>query len=133
MKSSDHFKSTIQKYLEARSKDDELFAVAYANPKKSIDECITYILNTVQKSGCNGFTDEEVFSMAVHYYDETDIKAGKPIDCKVVVNHTVELTEEDRKQARQEAIKRLAEEQYTSMKKKPARKKENDVQQMTLF
>ncbi len=133
MKSSDYFKSTIQKYLEARSKDDELFAVAFANPKKSIDECITYILNTVQKSGCNGFTDEEVFSMAVHYYDEADIKAGKPINCKVVVNHTVELTEEDRKQARQEAIKRLAEEQYASMKKKPARKKENDIQQMTLF
>lgn len=34
--------------------------------------------------------------MALHYYDEEDIDIGKPVSCKVVVNHTVELTEEEK-------------------------------------
>ena len=58
MKSTDHFKRTIQSYLEQRAKDDLLFAKSYANPNKIIDDCITYILNYVQKTGCNGFADE---------------------------------------------------------------------------
>lgn len=35
--------------------EDELFAAKYDNPDKNIDDCVTYILNWVQKSGCNGF------------------------------------------------------------------------------
>ena len=31
------------------------FAAKYDNPDKNIDDCVTYILNWVQKSGCNGF------------------------------------------------------------------------------
>ena len=34
--------------------------------------------------------------MVLHYYDEEDIDIGKPVSCKVVVNHTVELTEEEK-------------------------------------
>lgn len=42
------------------AESDALFAVKYANPSKSLSECITYII------------------------------------CQVVVNHTVELTEEEK-------------------------------------
>ncbi len=69
MKTTNHFKQTIQSYLEQRVASDTLFEPSYTNPNKNIDDCITYILNTVQKSGCNGFTDIEIFSLAVHYYD----------------------------------------------------------------
>lgn len=86
---SDAFKNTIQAYLEGRAKEDSLFAVSFAKEGKSVDNCVTYILNTVQKSGCNGFTDDEVFSMAVHYYDEDNIEVGKPNSARVVVNHSV--------------------------------------------
>ena len=41
--------------------------------------------------------------MAVHYYDEDDIELDKVAGCNVVVNHVVELSEEEKKQARQEA------------------------------
>lgn len=91
---TDYFKLTIQNYLDARAREDELFAPRYANPKKNIDDCCTFIINQVRQSGCNGFADEEIYSMALHYYDEEDIDIGKPVSCKVVVNHTVELTEE---------------------------------------
>ncbi len=68
MKTTNHFKNTIQSYLENRAKSDELFAASYAKPNKNIDECCNFILSEVQKSGCNGFSDEEIFGMAVHYY-----------------------------------------------------------------
>ena len=66
-------------YLEQRAAEDALFAKKYRNPAKNIDDCVTYILNYVQKSGCNGFTDGEIYGQAVHYYDENEIEVGKPI------------------------------------------------------
>ena len=123
MKTTDHFRTVIEVYLTQRAEYDELFAMSFNNPDKNMDDCITYILNSVQKSDCNGFTDDEVFSMAMHYYDETDIEIGKPTGCKVVVNHTVELTDEERRQARLDAMKRIENEAYAKLKqqKKPAK------------
>lgn len=110
MKGTELFKAAIQNYLEYRAMTDDLFAPRYANPAKNIDDCITYILNEVQKSGMKGFDDDEIYSMAIHYYDEDDIEIGKPIGCKVMVNHHVELTEEEKQNARRKAI-----EQYQQM------------------
>lgn len=89
MKPSNSFKETIRHYLEQRAASDELFAVTFAREGKNIDDCCTYILNQVQKSGCNGFADDEIYNMAVHYYDEDKIDIGKPVNAKVIVNHTV--------------------------------------------
>ncbi len=123
------FNETIKAYLEERAENDALFAVKFANPSKSVEECVTYILNSVQKSGCNGFEDDEIFGMAVHYYDEEEIEVGKPINCQVVVNHTVELTEEEKEQARQDAIKKLRDEEMAKMRRpKTTEKKAQDVQ-----
>jgi len=104
MKGTEHFKRTIQAFLEQRAAEDELFAVNYRNPAKNIDDAITYVLNYVQKSGCNGFSDEEIFGQIVHYYDEIEIEVGKPIQCQVVVNRHIELTAEEKIEARQNAI-----------------------------
>ena len=134
MKTSDDFNKTIREYLEQRAQEDELFAVSYAKENKNIDECCNFILQQVQKSGCNGFNDEEIYSMAVHYYDEDSIKNIKPINCNVVVNHSVELTEEDKKAAHELAMKKLVDEQHALLKKKPAKKnKSKVVEQMSLF
>lgn len=133
MKGTEHFKRTIQAFLEQRAAEDELFAVNYRNPAKNIDDCITYILNYVQKSGCNGFSDDEIFGQVIHFYDEPNIEIGKPIDCKVVVNHHVELTEEEKAEARQQAIKRAEDEAYAKMKQqreKAAAKRTATVQQV---
>lgn len=126
MQVSVSFKNSIQSYLEQRAEYDELFARSYRNPLKNIEDCITYILNYVQKSGCNGFDDEEIFGQAVYYFDEADIEVGKPIDCKVIVNHHVELTEEEKVEARKEAIRRAENEAYSRMtQRKATPKKEN--------
>ena len=62
MKGTDHFKRTIQMFLEQRAAEDELFAKSYRNPAKNIDDCVTYILNYVQKSGCNLCTPSGIVS-----------------------------------------------------------------------
>ena len=71
MKTTDHFKRTIQMYLEQRAAEDALFAKNYRNPAKSIDDCVTYILNYVQKSGCNGFTDRKSTRLNSSHIEES--------------------------------------------------------------
>ena len=99
MKVSEQFKSTIKAYLDNMAAVDSLFAPVYQKPTKNIDNCITYILNQVKKSGCCGFSDDEIFGMALHYYQEDNIEVGSPLKCNVVVNHHVELSEEEKKAA----------------------------------
>lgn len=118
MKATEHFKQTIKAYLDERAKNDELFAVSYAKENKNMDDCVTFILNQVKRSKCMGLTDEEVYSLAVHFFDEDDIEIGNPIACNVIVNHTVELTEEEMAQARQEALKEYQAEQLRKMQKR---------------
>lgn len=133
MKATDYFKQTIQNYLELRAESDALFAPRYHNPRKSIDDCITYILNEVRRSGCNGFADDEIYSMALHYYDEEDIDVGKSINCKVVVNHTIELTEEEKQQAHEQALRRAEQEAYNKLTQRKSITKKEPASQMAML
>lgn len=133
------FKNTIKSYLDERAKEDSLFAASYAKENKSIDECCDYITGEAIMRGGNvvPISDDEVFGMAIHYYDEDNIKINKiSTGCRTSVQSSnVELTEEEKKAAREAAIKRLADEQYALLKKKPskAKKEATEVQQMSLF
>ena len=51
MNGTDQFTRTIAEYLNQRAMTDPLFAPNLMKPNKNIEECITYILNEVQKSG----------------------------------------------------------------------------------
>ena len=78
-------KQVIQSYLEERAKRDPLFATSYAKPNKKIDECYDYIISQAKKRGGSVvcMSDDEVFGLAVHYYDEDDIKVSKQNSYKV--------------------------------------------------
>ena len=104
MSGTEQFTRTISEYLNLRAAIDPLFAPNLAKPHKNIEDCITYILKQVQQSACNGFEDDEIYSMAVHYYDEDDLEVGSPVACHVVVNHTIVLSEEEKAEARKHAI-----------------------------
>ena len=102
-------KEAIKAYLDKRAATDELFAVSYAKPKKNLDECFRYILGEARKRGAEVcMTDEEVFGLAVHYYDEDDIVVSRvPVRATVTQSKaalTVELTEEEKEKAREAAI-----------------------------
>ncbi len=78
-------KIAIKNYLDNRASSDALFAKNYAKEHKSIDECFRYIVGVARKKAVNNaacMTDEEVYGLAVHYYDEDDIKVGgKEVAC----------------------------------------------------
>lgn len=136
MKGTEHFKDVIQNYLETRASYDELFAENFRKESKNIDECITYILTEVQRMECAGLSDDEVYSLAVHYYDEDNIEVGKSINCQVVVNHTIELTEEEKAEARKKAIERYQAEEYRKLaakKPKAEKQEEQQIAQPSLF
>ena len=118
MKGTEHFTRAIAEYLNQRAATDSLFAPNLMKPNKSIEECVTYILNQVQTSGCNGFEDDEIYSMAVHYYDEDEIEVEK--------DHLVALTEEEKAEARQEAIKQYQREELAKIQSRNARVKKTE-------
>lgn len=134
MKPSEGFKDLIIKRLNEVAERDTLFGETLKKENKNIDDCITYILNSVKKSDCNGFADEEIYGMAAHYYDEDDIDIGNPIQCRVVVNHKAELTQEEIDEAKSIARAKIMEEERQKVAKKPVTPKPNNpIQQGKLF
>lgn len=122
-KVSQSFKDTIKAYLDQRAQSDPLFATSYQKEGKNFDECCNYIVQEVQKMHVNGLADDEVFGLAVHYYDEDNLGEIKEVNCKVVVNHTVELTEEEKEKARKEAYDQFQKEEVAKLR---SQKKEPD-------
>ena len=104
MNGTEHFTRTISEYLNLLAASVPLFAPKLMKPLKNIEDCIIYILRQVQQSACNGFEDDEIYSMAIHYYDEDDLEVGSPVACHVVVNHAIVLSEEEKAEARKQAI-----------------------------
>ena len=73
------FETSIKNFLDDLAKEDELFAKTYFKPNKSIKECCRYIYQQVEKarSGnarCVACEDDEIYGLAIHYYDEDDIE-----------------------------------------------------------
>ena len=120
-KGSENFKKVIEAELNLRAAEDPLFAESLKKPHKELDQCINYIMKSVQASGMNGFTEDEIFKMAVHYYDEDTIDMTKPVSATVVVNHHVKLTEEEIAEAKEKAIKDIYKKQEEKITKKNSR------------
>ena len=88
------FNEVIADYLKQRAAEDTLFAPKFTNPKKSIDECCRYILGEARKRGNEVvMTDNEVFGLAIHYYEEENIKVnarlGNSVKSRVVSSKQV--------------------------------------------
>lgn len=132
-KGTDTFKTAIQNYLEYRAATDELFAPLFANSNKSIEECCKYIICEVHKSGMNGFDDDEIFSMAVHYYDENEIEVGEPPQCRIISNVHTDLTEEEKAEAKQKAIEQYLQAELRKMQERSKPKAKATDVQPTLF
>lgn len=137
------FELVIKAYLDKRANEDEQFAQSYAKEKKSIEECCRYIIGEASKQQDGNtavMSDEEVYGLAVHYYDEDDIKV-EPVHGGVSATQafngaTYEPTEADKEAARKSALRRLEEEAYQKLHTPKRRKAEAEpvVQtQTTLF
>ena len=140
MKGTETFQKVIKDYLDNRAKEDELFAKFYSNPSKSIEKCCDFIINEVKASGRQGFCDDEIFGMAIHYYNEENIKVEKAPACSVVVNISDQTTlekkaEEEFKQAKLVELKKkeAAEKERLKKKAEARKKKEEECGQLSLF
>lgn len=127
-------KDAIKSYLDARAVSDPQFATVYAKPNKSIDECFRYILGEARKRGTSVcMTDEEVFGLAVHYYDEDNIKVSSaPANFRASVSRKpvseVELTEDEKASTREAAMKCFEEECLAGERKRAKTRKGEKAQ-----
>lgn len=126
------FEATIQRYLEKFADNDELFGFKFEKgvaDGKTITSCCNWIISQVRESGRMGFSDDEIFGIAVHYYDEEELKAdGEPVTgCKVVVNRTIELTEEQKAKLRQEALDEYKAKVIAEARERDAKRKAEKV------
>jgi hypothetical protein len=127
-----HFKIVLEKYLTDLAQRDALFAQNFKKENKKIDDCATFVCNQAfalakersemlgkdnQESGF-GMSDEDVYALAIHYYDEDTIDVGSKISCGVIVNQKIELTEDEIAQAKQKAIDRIFYEEKDRLAKK---------------
>lgn len=105
----DKVKEVIKAHLDVMAQKDACFAERYANPSKSIDECMDYILGEARKRGMTVYmSDQEVFGLAVHYYEEDGIKVSKldsSVKAEAAVNDDpTELTDEEKAKIKKEAV-----------------------------
>lgn len=135
------FQEAIRRYLEDRAAKDPAFAEAYANPRKSLAQCCDYICTEVKRTGRVAMTDEEVYGLAVHYYDEENpgkIEAGLAKNARIVMP---ELGEDQKKRLEKEAaedykrnvIKALGERQRKVREIAANKRKEEMMEQPALF
>lgn len=76
-KETSAFEDAIKAHLDKVAEQDETFAKNYAKKNKSIKECCQYIIQEVRKKQTGGvgiLSDEETYGLAIHYYDEDNIK-----------------------------------------------------------
>jgi len=104
-----NFQLVIKAYLDELSKIDAQFAAKYRSEEKSIEECCAYIISEMKKlaqNGGMGATDDEVYGLAIHYYleDELDADLHFTNSVSIVSNQFIDLTEEEKAEARQNAI-----------------------------
>lgn len=123
MKGTDHFTQTIASYLDKREETDHLYAARRRAVNRSIEDIVTYILNQVKASGRNGFNDDEIYGLAIHASEEENIEIGNPIaGGSVIVNHHIELTEEEKAEQRRIALQLYQDAELRKMEQRNQRK-----------
>lgn len=112
------FENAVKAFLDEKARTDEAFAEKYRSEKKTIAGCCQYIISEVKKkyrgkdAACS---DEYVFGLAIHYYDEADLKVEGSTSAQVVVSRV--LTEAEKEEARKEAEIQYRKEKEDAVKK----------------
>lgn len=117
MKVSQSFKTVIEQQTRLISQTNHQLAEALNKDGKNIDDCLKYIIMTVKKSGLNGFADQEVFDMATNYYLSDNIDLTGDLNCQVVVNRVVHLTDEEKTKAKEKAFSALVQKETQRLSK----------------
>lgn len=98
------FKKHIEAYINGQVEADPMFADIFNKSERTIEDCISYLLNWVKASGSQIVAKEEIYGQVIHFYTE-NLDPGTAINAHVVCATRVQLTEEDKREAYQEAIR----------------------------
>ena len=137
-------KQVIKMYLDCMANQDAEFAGFYANKDKNLDECLLYIQATMYEKAkkeaedgqkqavCLAPSDDEIFSLAIRYYYDTDLKVeGTSFDnVKILSMAATSFTEDEKQKMREDAIKEYQQQVIAEQKKKDlARNKEKKAKE----
>ena len=130
-------KQIIKMYLDCMARQDQEFAIDYANKDKNLDECVVYIYKVMydkaqelakqgkKQSVCLAPTDDEVFSLAIRYYMDKDLKVEG--DCfsnaKILSMSATSFTDEEKQKMRADAINEYKQSVINEQKKKAEKPK----------
>ncbi len=118
------FKKHIEAYINGQVESDPMFAEIYNKSERTVEDCINYLLNWVKASGSQIVAKEEIYGQVIHFYTE-NLDPGTKIDAHVVCATRAQLTEEDKREAYQEAIHQYQQEELVKLRatsKKPKAK-----------
>lgn len=103
------FLIAIETRLDEMAASDPMFASVYKSGGKDIPDCCDFIIAEVRKTKRTGFSDEEIYGMAKHYFEEAGIQVfkGNAPECDVVTPSyptTVKPVFAERKPRRRPAV-----------------------------
>jgi 4-alpha-glucanotransferase len=65
-----YFEQAISRWLDKEKANDELFADQVKASGKTVEGCCNYIIQRVRESKQCGYSDDEIYGMARHFFDE---------------------------------------------------------------
>ena len=117
MKSNDSAIRAIQELLQKKCLEEPVFALKLANPNRSMESAMNYLCGQIQKMGVCMVDDTTVMNLIIHYYDgDVEEDSIKPINCNIVVSKP-ELSDEDKAELREQAMKEYKEEQLRAIRR----------------
>ena len=128
-------RQAINLYLTAKACAEPEFKTKFENPNKNLDECLLYLqakmlekVTEEQKKGGAAVvipSDDEIFALAVAYYENEDLKieGDKFNNVKVLSMAATTFTEEEKAKMREQAEKEYKEKHIAEIKRKEAAEK----------
>jgi hypothetical protein len=133
-KGHNEFERAIGIYLNNLAMTDASFKKKFENPSKNLKDCCTFIINEIKKKQGQAFTDETVYGIALHYYDE-EVKVGTRANCEIISApgknpDALKVNQQRAEQYKNEEIKKKKE---TKSPEKPIKQDEPKYEQTSLF
>ena len=79
MTGTELFEERIKAFLDEQAAQDAAFAEKLNNDKRTIKDCAAWMIEKLatdfQKTGKMGYDDSEIYGLALHFYDEPNLKA----------------------------------------------------------
>ena len=128
---TDVFVEHIQRWLDEEMKKDAQLAGKVQAGSKTVEMACNYVLSEVKNSGRCGFDDAEVYGMVRHFFDEDDLQdpGGQDVE-RIVVPEYIELSEQEKAEAREKALEAYRNEQIAKIRREAEEKEKKEKERL---